>query len=841
MRTVPVSLSTCAKTALPRRLLPTVALAASAAVAASVSWSTMAWAAAPEFLAVDSAPEAATVTLLAGGEGQTKVGPPVRARDADGDTLTYSLSDGSPLHAFFFTIDPGTGQISLKPNTRSGVYRVKVSVTDGTDTATTDVTIHVTSPGSYPWEDSWVEARSMTAGDGSAGNEFGRTLAATSEVVVVGAPNAHVTSINGAGGAVYVFDANSGAQLARLLAPSPSWGGGFGYSVDIAGDMIVVGAYGGDNYRGLAHIFIKPANGWTNSSAPTATLRTGSNHGGQGSVWFGRSVSVSDDGNTVVVGMSRWENVGDADDKSGLDYDGAAVVFTKPTTGWANARSEDSGVALLTAGSRIRVDDEFGDFVAISGDGNTIAAAAPGGDVGQGVIYVFTKPETGWASTATSTVVPQLSVDGAFRRQKLGSQGLALSDDGSILVTSAPVAWLKNNSGENAQIPDDAYGSAYVYARPADGWTDSTETAELSRGFGHKYDGFGSGIAVNGSGNKIAVGNPYSRSSNFRGSVYVYTKPAGGWADDLDGVGDNIRILTAADADSHPNHRYAFGSSLMFIGDDKLGVGQIAYVLALARNDGLSSLPAGGLYGANARHVSFSNIRPGSAYLFKLRSAPPPPPPGSVQPPSAPPPEAPPPDEPTEPEEASSPPPPVFEDVSAVSVHAESIKELSVLGIVTGTTATTFSPDQPVTRAQTATFLTRTWVAAGRECPDSGIVYFADLTPGSTHAAGIDCMSALGVVRGTTATTFSPNRPVTRSQAATFLARAWTAAGRICPSPEAAFNDVVADSVHAAGINCMSALGVVRGTTSGTFSPSQTVTRAQMATFLARFYRLLTA
>ena len=95
----------------------------------------------------------------------------------------------------------------------------------------------------------------MTAGDGSAGNEFGRTLAATSEVVVVGAPNAHVASINGDGGAVYVFDANSGAQLARLLAPSPSWGGDFGYSVDIAGDMIVVGATGGDNYRGLAHIF----------------------------------------------------------------------------------------------------------------------------------------------------------------------------------------------------------------------------------------------------------------------------------------------------------------------------------------------------------------------------------------------------------------------------------------------------------------------------------------------------------------------------------------------------------------------------------------------------------
>lgn len=70
-----------------------------------------------------------------------------------------------------------------------------------------------------------------------------------------------------------------------------------------------------------------------------------------------------------------------------------------------------------------------------------------------------------------------------------------------------------------------------------------------------------------------------------------------------------------------------------------------------------------------------------------------------------------------------------------------------------------------------ATLLTRAWGAAGRTCPPSGSSAFDDVASGLTHAFGIDCMSALGVARGTTATTFSPSQPVTRAQMATFLAR----------------------------------------------------------------------
>ena len=792
-----------------------VVMAAATAAAAAVVGSSSVWAAAPVFPTSDNDPvqnESATVTLLAVGEGQTKVGPPVRAVDADGDTLTYSLSDGDQSHASFFTIDSSNGQISLRPNTRSGVYRVRVSAADSTDTATVDVTIHVTSPGDNPLDDAWERARSVTAGDATTFNRFGWALDATSEVIVVGA--------NQAAGAVYVFDADSGAQLAKLTSPNPESSGQFGNSVAVAGDTVFAGAWAENSRKGRLYAFTKPATGWADTSTATATLTPAAAH--TGTTLFSSGIGVSDDGNTLVAGMSGFSTFG-----------GAVFVFTKPATGWADADTDDTGVVTLRAGTRIGIGNFLGNAVAISGDGNTIAASAPfaasDGVYHQGAVFVFTKPATGWAATTSSTAVPRLSVDGPTRRQMLGNWGLALSYDGSTLVAAAATPWRKGES-DDSQIPDDYYGSAYVYARPSGGWADATETAELAS-FGHKYDFFGRGVAVSGSGDKIAVGNAESRSSNYRGSVYVYTKPAGGWSDDLDGAGDNLRVLTLADADTNTKHRYAFGGrGLVFIGEDELVAGQTGYVEALSKDDP-SALPAGGLYGTNADHSSNSNILPGSAHVFQLRQVPQQQP---VAPPAPPPPPPPPP--PDEPEE-----PPEFADVDEGSVHAESIEQVAALGITTGTTATTFSPSDTVTRAQMATFVTRTWEAAGRECPSSGILFFDDVPAGSTHAGGIDCVSALGVARGTADRTFSPSEPVTRAQMAAFLARAWEAAGRTCPDDAgSSFGDVPADSTHAASIGCMAALGITRGTAAGMFSPSDTVTRAQMASFLARFYEELT-
>ena len=64
--------------------------------------------------------------------------------------------------------------------------------------------------------------------------------------------------------------------------------------------------------------------------------------------------------------------------------------------------------------------------------------------------------------------------------------------------------------------------------------------------------------------------------------------------------------------------------------------------------------------------------------------------------------------------------------------------------------------------------------------------------------------------------------------------------GTASPPEPPEFADVDEGSVHAESIGCIAALGITRGTAAGMFSPSDTVTRAQMASFLTRFYEQLT-
>ena len=816
----------------------------------------------PVFLQADLPLAAAAVRLLAVGDNQTLAGPPVRAHYyGDRSQLTYMLSDSGNNHSASFTIDSATGQISRRPSARVGVYQVRVSVSDSTAAATVDVTIHVTSSGEYPREDTWLRSVVLDYNDQETDmgidNQFGYRVAASSEVIVVSAIFGDVSSRTDSG-AVYVFDASSGAQLAKLEPNSPDWQGYFGSSVAVKGDTIVVGARWEDRYDGRVYVFTKPDGGWADSNtAAVLTPRPTYSRS-----LFGSSVSLSGDGNTLVVGMPEL-----------YAGNGRAFVFTKPAGGWVDTNAETTGVVMLTAGSRMEYNAEFGRKVAISDDGNTIAVSAPAKDTvtdamgfgNQGAVYVFAKPDGGWANTGASDVVPELSVGGQFPLQSLGRWVLSLSDDGSTLVTTSSYYEYYKTGGRVGQIleeliPDDEYGSAFVYVRPAEGWADATQTAKLGS-FGHKWDQFGTSAAVSSSGDKIAVGNPYSRSSNYRGSVYVYTKPEAGWADDTDGAGGNLRVLTAADADTNMRHRYAFGYSVAFSGEDRLAVGQTYLVWPLLQNDGRPPRHKGGLYGANesqfgtrlpgSRYLvnQFINLviqtaaegtRPsGSAHLFNLLKAVPQPPASAPQPPASVPPTG---DGGTAVPDGDGPAgPPEFADVDEDSVHAESIKKVAALGITVGTTATTFSPSEPVTRAQMATFVARTWEATGRECPSSGALSFDDVAADSTHAAGIDCVSALGVTRGTAERTFSPSAPTARAQMATFLARAWEAAGRECPSSGAlSFDDVAADSTHADSIGCIAALRITRGTAAGTFSPSDTVTRAQMATFLVRFYEALT-
>src|SRR5690606_17353925 len=122
------------------------------------------------------------------------------------------------------------------------------------------------------------------------------------------------------------------------------------------------------------------------------------------------------------------------------------------------------------------------------------------------------------------------------------------------------------------------------------------------------------------------------------------------------------------------------------------------------------------------------------------------------------------------------------------------------------------------------------------QVPPSG---FEDVAA-SVHAAAIDCVAWWGVTSGMTATSFEPRGTVSRAQMASFLIRLVrdAAAVPLPDSPPDAFTDDD-DSVHEGAIDQLYALGVVRGRTPGVYGPGDPVTRAEMATFLARTHDLL--
>ena len=129
-------------------------------------------------------------------------------------------------------------------------------------------------------------------------------------------------------------------------------------------------------------------------------------------------------------------------------------------------------------------------------------------------------------------------------------------------------------------------------------------------------------------------------------------------------------------------------------------------------------------------------------------------------------------DTPTEPpleDEPEKEPEVVFTDVPAVAYYAEPVNWAVSQGITNGTSATTFSPEATCIRGQIVTFL---WRAEGCPEPAVVQNPFTDVFPGDYFYKAVLWAVEKGITAGTSTTTFSPNDPCTRGQVATFLWRA---------------------------------------------------------------------
>ena len=168
-----------------------------------------------------------------------------------------------------------------------------------------------------------------------------------------------------------------------------------------------------------------------------------------------------------------------------------------------------------------------------------------------------------------------------------------------------------------------------------------------------------------------------------------------------------------------------------------------------------------------------------------------------------------------------------FVDVKTGDYFYDAVQWAVGKGITNGTSAETFSPEDPCTRAQIVTFL---WRAAG-----SPVVNYAmdlsDVAGDAYYAEAVRWALSEGITTGTSAHTFSPDAVCTREQAVTFL---WRAAGSPAVSGESAFEDVGADAYYARAVAWAAQNGVTNGISQTLFGSGNDCTRAQIVTFLYR-------
>ena len=377
----------------------------------------------------------------------------------------------------------------------------------------------------------------LRASDGAQDDALGSAVALSRRTLVAAAPG------DGPAGAVYVYlepqtgwdNATEIAKLTPSDGASDGAADGFGSSVAVAGDTIVVGApFAGAH--GAAYVYSKPSSGGWRNSTEDAKLT-----GSPSKVFdFGLSVSVS--GRSVLVGAAESTAV-EAEQ-------GDAYVFVEPADGWVD--SKETARLFLGSGAS---NDLFGRSVSISGD--TAVIGAPGRNVagntpGRGAVYVFAAPAgpNTWkdTDTPTATLVGSEGATGDFL-------GYSVAFDGPTIVAGA----IQDDFG-----PTLTQGSAYVFERPGATWGDVNESTKLIASDGAAADRFGESVAV--FDDTIAVGVPGhdTAAGADAGEGYFYSEPPSGWASANPRT--ETTTIRAAAADDHLGAGIALSDDAVALG-----------------------------------------------------------------------------------------------------------------------------------------------------------------------------------------------------------------------------------------------------------------------------------
>lgn len=276
--------------------------------------------------------------------------------------------------AYLFDAATGAEITKLTPTDAAAYDRFGVSVGISGDTAIVGAHLADTkgsaSGSAYLFDaTTGAQTHKLTASDGRAQASFGQAVALSGAVAIVGAPEDSGAFY--ASGSAYLFDASTGAQIAKLSASDAAANDYFGGAVAVAGTTAIVGAAGDDDKgaaSGSAYVFD------TATGQQIAKLIAPDGAAGDG---FGASVAIFD--GIVAVGAY-------AHDAGGVSDAGAVYLFDAVDGGFLQKITASDGAAV----------DRFGAAVALSNAGLLSGASyADGAGSATGAAYLYTAEPLG--------------------------------------------------------------------------------------------------------------------------------------------------------------------------------------------------------------------------------------------------------------------------------------------------------------------------------------------------------------------------------------------------------------------------------------------------------------
>ena len=400
----------------------------------------------------------------------------------------------------------------------------------------------------------WSQQAYLKASDTASLNEFGFKVAISTDgaTIAVGSPGRAANR-----GAAYVFARNgaSWAQQSALTASNAEVGDRFGTTIALSanGSMLAVGAAGEDSNSiaapadnsalsaGAAYVFTRSGAVWSQQAYIKAS-------NAQQNDLFGSSMALNANGTTLAIGAT-----GEASASTTINGDqannaasgaGAVYIFSNAGVTWTQS-------AYIKAPNAEPI-DHFGAAVALSADGNTLAAGAPDEDGTETGAQPFPipPPPAVPAPDPNAPTPPPGSVPDPLPTTFQGLCAAPVLDPAYVL---RPTVGCES-------------GAVYIFVRDAGTWS----AQSYIKGSNNEYeDRFGGSVALTADGNTVAIGSPLEDSSAVgiegnetlenatdSGAAYIYRRDGTAWSQQAyvkasnSGVNDGFGVSVAVSSDA---------------------------------------------------------------------------------------------------------------------------------------------------------------------------------------------------------------------------------------------------------------------------------------------------